>query len=181
MMLLINNSNPVPVPMLINSQMQETLIIIYTYLFVYNNALMILFLLFFQILQFEMKATIVFNKFHLNPFLLTSLAVVIFSMAGVPPMTGFFTKVLILLAILNNSFGSFFLFFGILLLVSLYFYMQNIRFLYANAEEFFEFPHWNTIRIVPQHAGYIIVGITFLVTGFVFMEDMWIVFSWILN
>lgn len=167
--------------MLINSQMHETLTIVYTYMFVYNSALVILFLLLFQILQFEVKVTTVFSKFNLNPFLLASLAVIVFSMAGVPPMLGFFTKILILLAILNNSFGVFFSFFCILLLVSLYFYMQNIRFLYANSEEFFESPHWNSLRIVPQHLGYIVAGVTFLMTGFIFMEDVWTICAWILN
>ena len=54
-------------------------------------------------------------------------------MAGVPPFWGFFSKLFIFLAILNTSLSVLFLPLLILLIISLYFYVQNVRFLNATA------------------------------------------------
>jgi NADH:ubiquinone oxidoreductase subunit 2 (subunit N) len=52
-------------------------------------------------------------------------------MAGVPPFIGFFTKLFVFLSFLNKSFFFLVFYFTPIILLSLYFYMQNIRFIYT--------------------------------------------------
>ncbi len=54
-------------------------------------------------------------------------------MAGVPPLVGFFTKLLVLLSLLNTSFYFLYVFYFVLLFLGLFYYMQNVRFLQTSA------------------------------------------------
>lgn len=67
------------------------------------------------------------GQFHANPILGLSLAICLFSMAGIPPLVGFFAKYMVLYSAIEN--GYYFLaFVGILAsVVSAAYYLRIIR------------------------------------------------------
>ena len=70
-----------------------------------------------------------FTDLKFNYYFSTVLAIVLFSMAGVPPFLGFFSKLLILILLINSNFFLFYLFFFGLLFFGLYFLTsKNFKF-----------------------------------------------------
>jgi hypothetical protein len=93
------------------NNVNEVLIIIFFYMFVYNISL---FLFFWMLLQFvSQKNTSISALVDLkaNQLLLFIATIVLFSIAGVPPFLGFFPKLLILINLLNSNFFFFYIFF----------------------------------------------------------------------
>jgi len=76
------------------------------------------------------------GQFHANPILGLSLAVCLFSMAGIPPLVGFFAKYMVLYSAIEN--GYYFLaFVGILAsVVSAAYYLRIIRVIHFSAISF---------------------------------------------
>ena len=72
-----------------------------------------------------------FNNFSFNSFYIFSLTILLFSMAGVPPLLGFFSKLLVFVNNINNDFFLLYSILFIVLFLGLYFYIQNIRFLHS--------------------------------------------------
>ena len=106
-------------------------ILMFAYMFLYNTSLVLLFWTLFTTILTKFKTLHSFNSFHFNSFHLLTLTILLFSMAGVPPFIGFFSKLFILTLIVNNSFFLLYCLFFVVLLISLYFYIQNIRFLHS--------------------------------------------------
>jgi len=126
----------------------ETLcLIIILYLVIYNFSLFFLFWLLLQYVSFKTLTLYSFNDFYLNSFYLFLLTILLFSLAGIPPLLGFFTKLFILLILLKTEFFFFFIFFFSLLFFSLYFYLQNIRFLYTTTFRTFIFSFSHTLAM----------------------------------
>jgi len=112
-----------------------------------------------------------------NNFYNKVLILAIFSMAGVPPFWGFFSKIFIFILLCGSVFYILFPSFFLLLFVGLYFYIQNIRFLNStNGSDFQPIIELNT-RNVPIYY-YLTIVLTFLIVfGFMFTEDTFIVMS----
>lgn len=64
-----------------------------------------------------------------SPLYSTSLSICLLTMAGVPPMAGFFTKLFMLKMLLHAGPVAFFFFFFLIIYISLFFYIQNFRFM----------------------------------------------------
>ena len=79
-------------------------ILMFTYMFLYNTSLILLFWTLFTTILTKFKTLHSFNSFHFNSFHLLVLTILLFSMAGVPPFIGFFSKLFILTLLVNNSF-----------------------------------------------------------------------------
>jgi len=105
-------------------------IVVFFYLCVYNLTLSLFFLTLLQtpFRDFKTMQSLSFLKNH-TPFQIVA-GISLFSMAGVPPFIGFFSKLLILIAVIHANFAILYIFFFSLLFAALYFYLQNIRFLY---------------------------------------------------
>lgn len=75
------------------------------------------------------------GQFHANPILGLSLAICLFSMAGIPPLVGFFAKYMVLYSAIEN--GYYFLaFVGILAsVVSAAYYLRIIRVIHFDSPE----------------------------------------------
>lgn len=106
------------------------------------------------------------------------LAVAILSMAGVPPLLGFFAK-LILFVLLGES-ELFLLFpaYFTLLFVGLYFYVQNLRFLNSTARSYSAPSAAVSRQLTP---AYLLIAsfICFvLVFGFSFFDDFHLLSLW---
>ncbi len=165
-MILINNS-------------LDTLAILFSYMFIYNFSLIIIFWTLHQFISFNFKTIYSFSDIKFNFYFATLISIVIFSIAGVPPFLGFFSKLLILLSLINSSFFFFYIFFFGLLFFGLYFYLQNIRFLYTTGTSKISYTDVFNLRAVPLYF-YITTIITFfLIFGFAFMDDFLLLFYWI--
>ena len=116
-----------------------------------------------------------------NQLLLFIATIVLFSIAGVPPLLGFFPKLLILINLLNSNFFFFYIFFFVLLFFALYFYMQNVRFLYSTGKSKINLSFLVSTRlstIFPLLAIFIVITLIF---GIFFLQDLLLFFYWLLD
>lgn len=116
-----------------------------------------------------------------NQLLLFIATIVLFSIAGVPPFLGFFPKLLILINLLNSNFFFFYIFFFVLLFFALYFYMQNVRFLYSTGKSKINLSFLVSTRlstIFPLLAIFIVITLIF---GIFFLQDLLLFFYWLLD
>lgn len=156
----------------------ETAVILVLYMLTYNLAL---FLLFWTISQFTHLATkTIYNlsSLRLHPSSVATLTLLFFSMAGVPPFLGFFAKLLILLTLLHSSFVFLYFAFFILLLFSLYFYMQNMRFLHSTLSNKKIYPSTKTRLSVVYTYSNLIFSLFFMV-GFAYIDDIFLITNWL--
>lgn len=164
--------------MLFTYEYEQTLNLIWSYIFIYNVSLLPIFIVLFQLNISQIK-TINFLSTIGAHYTLTKILVVAFlSAAGIPPFLGFFSKIFIFTLLCNNYFVFLFLILFIFLFVNLYFYMQTIRFLNTS-----NYKNFNTIydkNFRTNLAAYYLClpNTFFLVFGFIFLEDVLIFFKW---
>lgn len=156
----------------------EILIIILLYTTVYNAALFIFFWNFHQFTSFLFKTTYSFSDFKFNFYFLISFTITLLSLAGVPPFTGFFAKVLILISLIGSNFAPLFFFFIGLLLLGLYFYVQNIKFLYATSSNNALLNYEKTTRMSSLYFVISIILVLITAVGPFFMDDFFSYSYW---
>ena len=71
------------------------------------------------------------STFSFESSYLFFLTVFLFSLAGVPPFIGFFSKIYLLDILVDQGFFLLYSIFVVLLIFGLYFYVQNLRFLHS--------------------------------------------------
>ena len=124
----------------------------------------------------DFKTLYSFNDIKFNMFSVTVLALSLFSMAGVPPFIGFFSKILILVLLLNSNFVLLYYFFFGLLFFGLYFYLQNIRFLFNTANSNMPYAHSINLRSIIGYYYYTLVVSFFICFGFILVDDFFLYF-----
>jgi len=151
-------------------------VLAYAYIFIYNLSLVSFSIILSQHILTVFKTIYSFSNYYFSPFFLGSLSLILFSLAGVPPFLGFFSKLLILVLLVHSSFFLFFIFFFILLFFGLYFYLQNLRFLYTSNKTNLSFSFLNTLRF--NSTAFLIINfISFiLLFGIVLFDDIVIYF-----
>nr|APW82407.1 nad2_b [Laurentiella strenua] len=154
---------------------------LYIYMFIYNLALLVIFWNLYTFISFNAKSIYAFNKFKLNFFLTFSTTIALLSMAGVPPFTGFFSKLFILTLLANSNFTFFFVFFFILLFLALYFYTQNLRFLLSSTNDAVPYTFEIFLRISTIYLIFTLFICFFLIFGIFFLDDLILLFSWIFS
>lgn len=94
-------------------------------------------------------------------------------MAGVPPFTGFFAKLFILLLLSNSSLFLLYSLFVILLLTGLYFYVQNLRFLHSSKSSNTNLPNLLSYQLSDTNFfNYLVLIHFFIIFGFVLLDDL---------
>lgn len=159
----------------------NTVTLLWSYMVVYNLAL---YLLFFTLLQFvlvETKTLYSFSALGSTTFFNKSLTIAIFSMAGVPPFLGFFAKLFVFVLLGGVNFATLFPLFFLLLFTSLYFYIQNIRFLNSTGASNFHPSYEFNVRNVPLYYIITLLGLFFLTFGFMYTEDLLFSMRWLLS
>lgn len=146
-------------------------------MFIYNFSLILIFLTLQQFVNFNFKTIYSFNDLKSNFFFSTALSIILFSIAGVPPFIGFFSKLLILVTLINSNFFLFYIFFFILLFFGLYFYIQNIRFLHSINYTKINYSVDNFLRASPVFYYISYVILFFLLFGFLFFNDLLLYFN----
>ena len=141
---------------------------------IYNLALYLVFSTLFQVININYKTLYSFLDLGSLNFFSKVLIIALFSMAGVPPFWGFFSKIFIFTLLCNSNFFILFPFFFILLFVGLYFYIQNIRFLNPTAASNFTPIVEGVYRNVLSYY-YLVITLLFLLTfGIYFTEDLFV-------
>lgn len=159
----------------------DTNVLLFTYMLVYNLSLLVLFWTLFNSILTNFKTLQSFQGFSFNSFYLTVTTLIIFSMAGVPPFIGFFSKLFILTLLVNNSFTLLYALFFITLFVGLFFYVQNIRFLHSTNTSESNFPSVETYeRVLPTYYYTAITFTLVLVLGLIYVDDLLLVLVWVL-
>lgn len=103
--------------------------------FVYTILLFFFFTVFF-LFDFRIFRTLSEYKFFkTSGFFNTTLIVIFFSLAGVPPFLGFFSKFLLFAGVFISSNFFLFVFFIFLNLFFIFFYIQNVRFLFSKTNK----------------------------------------------
>lgn len=156
------------------------LIVLYSYLFIYNLSVFIIFWTLKQFVNSTFKTIYSFNDVKLNFFFVSLLSIALLSVAGVPPFVGFFAKILILISLINSNFFFLYFFFFILLFFALYFYLQNLRYLHSTSIKNLNNQYELNLR---QPTLYVLICSFFLfwfVYGFILFDDIILYFFWLL-
>lgn len=166
--------------MLFLNSFTDTLVMLFIYMFIYNLSLIVIFWTLHQFVSFNFKTLFSFADLKFNFYFVTSVTITLFSMAGVPPFLGFFSKLLILLILSNSNFFFFYLFFFFLLFFGLYFYIQNIRFLYSTGSSKISYSFFSNIRISSLFFYVTFFILFFLIFGSFFLDDIFLLFYWLI-
>lgn len=100
----------------------------------------------------------------INPFLLKILAIHFFSLAGIPPLSGFFSKYLILVSLVELNYYKLLLFLIIISIISAYYYIRTIKILMFGNEKTPKF-----LTEIPFFSGIILV-LSFFFNLFFFLQ-----------
>ena len=150
-------------------------------MFLYNISLTALFWTLFSVISTQIKSLYISSGFSFNSFITLLLTVILFSMAGVPPFIGFFSKIFIITLMVNNYFFLLYSLFFITLLIGLYFYVQNIRFLYSTNLHTLNYPFIENERLVLNYYYYTITILLFFILGMFYIDDFLLLITWFFN
>lgn len=159
----------------------DSLVILFSYMFIYNLSLILIFWTLEQFVSFNFKTLYAFTDLKFNTFFVISLSIVLFSIAGVPPFIGFFSKLLILVTLINSNFFFFYIFFFGLLFFGLYFYLQNIRYLFSTGSNKLNYSFNLNLRIAPIFFYITFLFLFFIIFGFFFFQELILYFFWLFN
>ena len=139
---------------------------------IYNISLLVIFATLFQVENLRLKTTHSLNSLSMDRFHTWSLTIALFSMAGVPPFFGFFSKLFVFLLLASSPLFILFPVFFILLFVGLYFYVQNIRFLNSSKPSHSSPIFEKGARKVQLYYYIVLTALFFLVFGLAFADDV---------
>jgi len=162
------------------NEFNDVILLLWSYMFIYNLALFVIFTTLFQLTSNKVSTLYALSDLGATGTFTKILVASLFSMAGVPPFWGFFSKIFIFLLLFNSNFFIFFIFFFILLLTGLYFYIQNVRFLNPTSSTNVVYVSELNTRRVPVFYYLTYTGVFFLTLGFFFTEDLFLILSWTL-
>ena len=165
--------------MLLVNSLIDTNIYLFIYMFIYNLSLISFFWSIFSFITVNLKTLYSFSEFTQNSFIVFNLSILLFSMAGVPPFIGFFSKIFVMVLVLNNFYFLFYFIFFLLLFLGLYFYMQNIRFLHSTNYTSYTTPYLTNERSAVLTYYLVIYLLYLIIFGVVYIDDFILIFSWI--
>lgn len=168
--------------MIFYSDFSSSIVYLYSYMFIYNTTLILFFWVISTVFISANKTLSAFAGFNLSSSSIFLLTISLFSIAGVPPFTGFLSKIFILNLLINQKLAYLYFFLFLILFVGLYFYVQNMRFLHSssyNSHLNIKFLSQNAVWL--QYSYYAVLTAFFLIFGIFFIDDVILLFSWILD
>ena len=147
---------------------------------IYNASLYLVFFTFYQFMHTTIKTLYSFTDLGSSNFFTKVLIIALFSMAGVPPFWGFFSKVFIFTLLCGSNFFILYPIFFLLLFIGLYFYIQNIRFLNSTASSNFNPIVDVEARVVTVYYPITLALLFFITFGVFFTEDLILTTTWVL-
>lgn len=156
-------------------------VMLFTYMFIYNTSLITLLWVLFSTVLTQFKTLQSFNSFSFNSFVLLTTTILLLSIAGVPPFIGFFSKLFVLTLLTNNSLCLLYSVFFVMLLVGLYFYVQNVRFLHSTSQNELSYQYFvENERSVPLFYYFTVFILTVIILGALYVDDILLIFTWMM-
>lgn len=153
-----------------------SLTLIYFFIFIYVFSIIHIFILIFQLNSGFFKTLNYFSFFKNIPYFHFSLILLLLSLAGVPPLSGFFLKFLLFLLFTSKSHFFIIFFFTFINMFSIYFYIQNLLFVTSKKEFLISFSFFknNLNKFFLKNNFNIITSIFFIffLFFFVFLFDL---------
>jgi len=129
-----------------------------------------------SVLTLKLKTLYAFNNFSFSSYNIFLITVILFSVSGVPPFAGFFTKLLVFILNIANSFFLFYTLFFVIVFLSLYFYIQNIRFLHSTNYQTNQVPYVGNERLILTFFYLSIFLLIVLISGFILFDEISLLF-----
>lgn len=129
-----------------------------------------------SVLTLKLKTLYAFNNFSFSSYNIFLITVILFSVSGVPPFAGFFTKLLVFILNIANSFFLFYTLFFVIVFLSLYFYIQNIRFLHSTNYQTNQVPYIGNERLILTFFYLSIFLLIILISGFILFDEISLIF-----
>jgi len=164
--------------MLLNYDFLQTMLLVLTYMVIYNLTSFVLFTTLLQSVGTNMKTLFSFSNLGSTHVLTKILSLVILSLAGVPPLVGFFSKIFVFVLISNSHVAVLFPSFFVLLFVGLYFYIQNMRFLNSTNSAAMTTPIELSTRLNLSYFYFSIPMCFFIIFGFCYVDDLLLLSLW---
>lgn len=159
-----------------------TSVYLYSYMLIYNLTLILVFWVLSSVFISQTKTINSFSGFNLAPSSVLLLSISLFSIAGVPPFTGFLAKLFVLNLLINQKLAYLYFLLFVLLFVGLYFYVQNMRFLHSSNYESHKNVHLKgQVHLSTGYACYAILLTFFLVFGVFFVDDLLLFNYWLFS
>jgi len=155
----------------------DTNVYLFTYMFIYNISLTTLFWSIFTVVLTKFKNLYSFSNFSFNHYLVLLFTVLLCSMGGVPPFIGFFSKIFILTLLTNSSLFLLYTIFLLVLLLGLYFYMQNIRFIHSTNSSIVNSPFLKNDRVIVVFYYFSVCVIVLTLFGMFYVDDLLLMFA----
>ena len=149
-------------------------------MFIYNCTLVSIFFVLMSSLVSNFKTLYSFSNYSFDSFFLLSLSIFIFSLAGVPPFIGFYSKIFLLNILSNSNFTLLYFLLFIILFLGLYFYIQNLRFLHTTNPGYSSNIYISNERKSIGIHYYLLMTIIILSLGFFLIDDILLIFLWLL-
>ena len=166
--------------MLIYKDCFIVILTIIVYMVIYNVSLGLLFSTLFQFNLTNFKTLYSFSNLTALHHTAKILTITLFSMAGVPPLLGFFSKVLVFILLSDSSYFILFFLFFPLVFFGLYFYVQNIRFLNRSKPATTPTTHFLEVRSSLIYYSITTPTLFFLIFGMFYTEDLFLIVNWLL-
>lgn len=154
---------------------------IFGYLVSYNLGVAVLLFMFFTESVADKKTLNTFSTNRYDYFNILIGTIALLSLAGVPPLLGFFMKLFLLMLISHDSLFLLYPLFLILLLTGLYFYVQNIRYIHSlKPIHTDKLSSISGMVVTYKKYEYTLLATILMVLGVVFMDDLLIIITWLL-
>mgnify|MGYP006087934225 CR=1 FL=1 len=158
----------------------QTMLLASTYMLIYNLTSFLLFSTFLQLAHTNLKTLFSLSNLGTSSILTKVLSLTLLSLAGVPPLAGFFSKIFLFVLISHSHLFIIFPPFFVLLFIGLYFYVQNLRFLNSTNPSSLNSLTELSPKLSPPYFVLMLPICFFTVFGFCYMEDLVLILSWIL-
>ena len=149
-------------------------------MFIYNVTLISIFFVLMSSVISGFKTLYSFSNYSFDSFFLISMSISIFSLAGVPPFIGFFSKLFILNILSNSNFSILYFILFVILFLALYFYVQNLRFLHSTNQGYSSSNYLLNERKSVNVHYYLLLVLFFLSLGLFLIDDLILIFIWLL-
>lgn len=166
--------------MLTNYDSFQVILFVLAYVLIYNLSSFLLFFTLIYVSDSNFKTLFSFSYLNVSNVYTKILSLLILSLAGVPPLLGFFSKVFILLLVSSANLVSLFLPLFILLFSGLYFYIQNLRFLNSTNASISSPKLIFSIRNDIIYFTYALPILFLIVFGICYIDDLILISAWIL-
>lgn len=158
----------------------QIMLLVLSYMLIYNLTSFLLFATVLQASMTKLQTLYSFSSLGGSSFYSKIISLCVLSMAGVPPLLGFFSKIFVFVLVSSSNLFLLFPPLFILLFVGLYFYIQNMRFLNTSSPS--NLVLTLELEIRSNDSYYLIaLPIAFLtIFGFFYVDDLLLIASWLL-